>query len=479
MSTDCFVCCETFNDKSFKRTQCIYCEYAVCNNCVETYMCSSTQNAHCMNCHVGWNREMLDSLLSKKFLTGKYRKHCQDVLIDRERSLLPATQPFAEIQKRANDVQDMLVDVSKGINKAHLEIGSIRSLLNQPDIDDATREQLTRRERDVLDRIASEKIRKQAIINNIATIDVVNKAPPVLAPREFIKACPSSTCRGFLNVAWVCGLCDASVCCDCEEIKSDAAQSQHTCDKDTLQSVKFLKTDSKQCPKCPAIIFKQSGCDQMYCIKCETAFSWTTGQIETGHIHNPHYYELLRKRGEAVPRNPLDVPAGGAALQGNACQLIPLPLLLSISGRHTAGDDPASCNKLLSYHRMCLHIRALLPQYAIQDNQDLRIKFLLKEIDDAKFKTLLFQREKINEKKSEIRLIMTTFAVVIQDTLNMMYNVHSAQEIPKMTNTLDQLRAYTNESLVPISKRYGCVVPNILEIQSDATDCLEYTSTKY
>ena len=35
-------------------------------------------------------------------------------------------------------------------------------------------------------------------------------------------------------------------------------------------------------------------CDQMYCMQCHTAWDWITQTIETGRIHNPHYYEWLR-----------------------------------------------------------------------------------------------------------------------------------------------------------------------------------------
>jgi len=40
----------------------------------------------------------------------------------------------------------------------------------------------------------------------------------------------------------------------------------------------------------------------MWCIECKTAFSWKSGEIVNGKIHNPHYYEYLRKTQGFVPR---------------------------------------------------------------------------------------------------------------------------------------------------------------------------------
>ena len=75
----------------------------------------------------------------------------------------------------------------------------------------------------------------------------------------------------------------------------------HECDEDKKETVKLLRQDTKPCPKCGELIHKlPNGCDQMYCIKCPTAFSWRTGQLERGHIHNPEYYRWMRENGRDI-----------------------------------------------------------------------------------------------------------------------------------------------------------------------------------
>lgn len=118
--------------------------------------------------------------------------------------------------------------------------------------------------------------------------------------------CPVADCRGFADSKWDCGVCGVAICPDCHSLK----ETDHVCSSDTLKTIQLLEQDTKQCPKCNTMIHKINGCDQMWCTVCRTAFSWTTGEIEGGVIHNPHYY-LWRNGGGIQQRNPGDEACGG------------------------------------------------------------------------------------------------------------------------------------------------------------------------
>jgi hypothetical protein len=114
---------------------------------------------------------------------------------------------------------------------------------------------------------------------------------------NFIRACTSETCRGFINELFICGLCDKKTCKCCYKIIEEG----HTCNNDDILTTKLLLNDTKPCPTCQEGIFKIDGCDQMWCVYCHTAFSWKSGRIET-QIHNPHFYNWMRANNQTIPR---------------------------------------------------------------------------------------------------------------------------------------------------------------------------------
>jgi hypothetical protein len=414
-----------------------------------------------MSCRTGWNRERLESEFTKTFLNGPYKKCREALLFDRQRALLPVTQPVAERQKTINMIH-------KDVLKLKLEQKAARQLY------DMFRNRYTHatlEERDQLRDTLMEHTVNYLRLRNLVALRIDDEwithhqrpniratNEPVQERREFIKACPSPDCRGFLSTQWKCGLCNIFVCPDCHEIKGNTRDAPHTCDANIAATVALLKQDTKQCPKCPAMIYKILGCDQMWCTQCNTPFSWRTGRVETGLIHNPHYYDYMRrKNGGVIPRNPGDIPCGGNIDYNTV-------LMCLDRCQSTPEDD----NIIRDAHRMRTHIEYVeLDHYVVNhnnDNEDLRVKYLLNEITEDQFKKTLQIREKCNEKKADIHMILTMYIAVVADILNRLTTLTTHDELKTLIVDLNNIKEYTNSSFVPISKRYNCVVPFIAMI---------------
>lgn len=109
-----------------------------------------------------------------------------------------------------------------------------------------------------------------------------------------------------------CNACGTKICDVCFHEKT----LDHLCDENIVETIKHIKTVCETCPKCHVLIEKESGgCDQMFCTKCNTTFSWTTKRIVTkGEIHhNPHFYDWQRQN-RLNSRHPLDNPCEGPFL---------------------------------------------------------------------------------------------------------------------------------------------------------------------
>lgn len=121
-------------------------------------------------------------------------------------------------------------------------------------------------------------------------------------------ACPKEECRGFIaEYSDTCETCSQKVCKMCREIKSSDG---HVCKTDILQTIAMLKRDSKNCPKCTAMIFRITGCNHMHCTWCNTHFDWDSGEV-LAQSTNGHYRDTVNlERAETVAQR-ASAGAGG------------------------------------------------------------------------------------------------------------------------------------------------------------------------
>ena len=136
-------------------------------------------------------------------------------------------------------------------------------------------------------------------VGNIITETTTTTSTTTLT-QSYIKACPKNNCNGFLKTNETetegplsCSLCHINICSKCDVIKTD---NTHICSPDDIQTVERIQKETKKCPKCLTNIFKISGCYQMWCTVCHTAFDWTNGKqmSVTNAFHNPHLSEWKR-----------------------------------------------------------------------------------------------------------------------------------------------------------------------------------------
>jgi len=209
-------------------------------------------------------------------------------------------------------------------------------------------------------------------------------------------------------------------------------------------------------------------CDQMFCISCQTPFSWTTGKIVTsGPIHNPHYYEWLKRTGGNVQRNPADVPCGGFP---GGWELVRFP----------RGINKDIANMFFEFHRICMELQDISTRnYRSHIDQDtmnqVNIKFLLDDIDEKKWGQLLATNEKKRKRDSEIQEVLGAFRMVAVELINRVQQFTDGPiirftdlPIPKaeafileLNNEIQALVHMINDALRGISISYSYSVPYI------------------
>ena len=90
MAESCDICTEKFlRTANRKPVVCHLCEHKACSTCCQTYLLGSIQDAHCMNCRRTWSREFMITSFPGTFINQTYKKHREDVLMARQKAILP------------------------------------------------------------------------------------------------------------------------------------------------------------------------------------------------------------------------------------------------------------------------------------------------------------------------------------------------------------------------------------------------------
>ncbi|ADQ91045.1 hypothetical protein MpV1_122c [Micromonas sp. RCC1109 virus MpV1] len=417
---NCDVCCEKLNKINHKKVKCPFCDLTSCRTCSQRYILESFEDPHCMGCKTLWNREFVDSFCTKYFRNTELKRHRENVLFERERARMPETQPEVERIQHMRRLRRIIRQQKEDLIELHHRYRTFEVEIPLPP------------EIRTLYREMENTYRHLEELRNGGTF-IDNE------PRKFVRQCPVEECKGFLNEEWYCGLCTRKYCKDCNELLVPG----HECDPETVKTMKLLNKDSKSCPKCGTVIHKTSGCAQMWCISCHTAFNWRTGEIETGRIHNPHFIEFKKKT--MMSREHGDIPCGG------------VPSFRELR-------EIGATNEILQY-AMIVHQMERENMYIDLtpiDNMNLRVAYMLNDIDEDDFKNFLQRQEKFKDKSRDLSNIYEMMANTGGDLLRQY--VIDPERHDEIVDLLKKIVDYGNEIFETIRKRYNCRLPRNIYI---------------
>lgn len=414
MSTECQICCYEIDKFTRKPVTCPYCESFTCLSCFRKFLMENGENI-CMLCNRQLPLLFIASVTPATFYTN-YRKRRTENMFSREKSLLPQTQDAALREKQEREKMSEIRRLEETRKELRSQLNSITEKIKN------IRESMSRGARE-----------KEVVIS-------------------YPFPCSIEDCRGFVNSkTWKCGICNGDTCSKCLKPKQSSRDPEHTCEEDDVKSAEFIKKDTKRCPNCPARIHKIYGCDQMYCTACNTAFSWTTGRIQSGIIHNPHYFEYQRLiNGGDIPRQPGDNPCYNG-----------LPPFQDFLRLIRANNPSNSLEQLVSnMYNSLAHIYAvILPtlRNSIRtDHTDLRVHYLLGDLSEKKWKSSLQARLKKNEKtRDNIQIFELFHGTSVEIVVDIYQNIQDNHDTRLIQ--LDNLTKYVNEQFINVKKEHGGV----------------------
>jgi hypothetical protein len=408
-----------------------------------------------MNCGHKWNQRFCVLSLNRSFMAGDYRVHRGKLLLDREVSRLSESM---EAAGRYEEVKSKEAEKEEILRQRHELLEQAESLLRQT----------------------------YRINNDIAKLE---RRPEKTERKKFVMPCVSETCRGFLSTQYKCEICKLYTCPDCFEIIGPSKEVPHTCTEEAKASATLIRQETRACPTCGIRISKISGCDQMWCTECHTAFSWRTGQIETGVVHNPHFYQYQRQakeEGRAETGQRALTMCNGQMPSYHELQsycLRPLRRYVQLDEGHPkmdwcdkawfAEEVSAIDNWAMQAHRVISHLiyndlRSLERRVRAEGNTEkLRVRYIVGEITKDDMHDDLLRRDKVRRRASEFVDLYNLLRTAGTEAFRSMVNART--DDPKLLletcqtarKDIEWLREYMIHQLDIISATYNCSVPDL------------------
>ncbi len=464
--TECHVCCDLVSTL----IPCLKCDFKLCPVCLKKIILEGQTEPCCCSCKINLPITFLITHLGKSWFNTTYKaKRKADLVREVKSNRAIYLQQIDEDNARANiTVINRLRRIIESYMLRRLsqsDIQGTQAVQAKREIKKAAADPLYEALSETdLQLFAIDPSEAERVFNEVKA-DVQNTTVPsrgsvyilqcltrykmflrakinVKERAVFVQACPAPDCKGMLNQQYKCSTCTLTFCSRCFEPKVDAKANSHVCDENLVNTIKVIKSTSKKCPKCSERIEKESGCDQMWCPTCKVAFSWRTGKIESGYIHNPHYFEYLRSTNQPIARAPGD--------EINRCGEEPIEqVIFWLVVNH---------NKLSKIDTMHLELRERMDEVQMHVDTTKAAKQYFKSDKkdaEAKLGKQLIRCDTLRFKNAELFQIYETIKVALEDIIwNLAVDV-TPSKINETLTSVRNLRKYANTTLSNFAKLTG------------------------
>lgn len=429
----CTICFETYTNSMRKQIDCSFCKKSACLSCLKTYILMNASAPNCPSCQHALTDDFIDTFFSKHFRRNDLRKQRIQNLLEQEKSL------FAETLERYNNE-----------TRATRAKNELTTLLNR--LSNCT---LIARDTTGL------QIRNLQLI-----VQQGQQATPQQATERTVRTmkCPNVECRGYISISNTdrCEQCQTRVCRNCREQYTD--KSTHTCNPEILQMIKVLQETCRNCPKCSTPIERISGCSQMFCTICHTAWDWYTQKIINGPIHNPHYFIY---QGQLQQQEQNNCEPYARVTSHTQEQELGFCDYRSHAGNDYRMNNVRSntctatfCRYNHVYFQIVQAVHYIMDRYRQNYTEftydhntyrGLRLEYLLKQIDEDKLKHRLSVHQSKQIKQRKIYQIYQMFFTVGRDQFQILFR---DKNMPTFLTSMENLRVYCVEALQKIYKDY-------------------------
>lgn len=487
--SSCDCCIEKFNKSTRAIVECpnAECDYNACRGCCQTYLLSQS-NFGCMGCRTEWSFPHLTTQFTKTFLQGKgkfaesggLRKHWENVIMNTEMAFFDATNRLIllqDIRTEYDNKRTLLWFEFDACNRILPEFKKERRLNCTCQVKKGvhkcfckTKEEKTKwiQERNkLIDEVKKKQIEINLKLDDLRSkwresqlsIGMASENKP--QRKNFVQSCMKDGCDGFLSTAWKCRVCESHTCNKCMTIKEDG----HECDPEIVKTIQMCIKETKPCPKCSERIHRIDGCDQMFCVQCETIFSWNTGEIQIGGwIHAPDAVRLMRERG-FLRREVGDIPCGGVPTAREIMTLLKKVVYCEVSALPIEQQQDVIIEVWNIIKPIMNQLRAFEDRYVNNQrpeinrynrNLELRQSYLRGHITKQDWKKRLFINEKDFLQRKDEELIKHGWYIAAADCIRNFLTMSAIDEIrAEVVNLLKLMNQFNEFFKKQIFQVYG------------------------